>query len=154
MDTDISAEIAKLRASTRAEILGIWQKLFKKTAPSGIRRELLVPFLAYRMQEQVFGALKPSTLTELRRIARGLEKTNGSNRRRNPPRAKTGTRFIRQWHGETHEVSVAESGYEYRGITYRSLSKIARDITGSRWSGPVFFGQKNTGPIQDEDHDR
>jgi hypothetical protein len=154
MDTDISAEIAKLRASTRAKILGIWQKLFKRTAPSGIRRELLVPFLAYRMQEQILGGLKPSTLTELRRIARGLEKANGSTKRRIRSRAKTGTRFIRQWHGEIHEVSVAESGYEYRGITYRSLSKIARDITGTRWSGPVFFGITNAGAIQDEDHDR
>jgi hypothetical protein len=51
---------------------------------------------------------------------------------------------VRQWHGQTHEVLVIESGYEYRGTGYRSLSQVVRKITGTRWSGPAFFGLNKT----------
>lgn len=62
------------------------------------------------------------------------------------PRIKRGTQIIRQWHGETHEVVVIESGYQYRQASYTSLSEIARKITGTRWSGPAFFGLKTSKP--------
>src|ERR1700676_2161898 len=101
------------------------------------------PFLAYRMQEHAYGGLKSSARSELRRIARDLEKSAGSTRLILRPKMKAGTRLLREWRGQTHEVIATESGYEYRGVGYRSLSEIARKVTGTRWSGPAFFGLKN-----------
>jgi Protein of unknown function (DUF2924) len=147
MEADISAQIAQLPGFSRQQLLDLWRKLYGRPAEPGIRRELLVPFLAYRMQEHAYGPLKPSTRSELRRIARGLEKPTGSTELRKRPRIKPGTHLIRKWRGETHEVAAAVSGYEYRGTTYRSLSEIARKITGTRWSGPAFFGLNGTRPL-------
>jgi hypothetical protein len=64
----------------------------------------------------------------------------------NMARTKSGTRLIRSWQGKTHTVTVEESGYQYEGRRYRSLSEIARQITGTQWSGPLFFGLKSRGP--------
>ena len=140
MAESISGDISKLHTLSRQQLLEMWQKLYQRAAPTGIRRELLVPFLAYRIQEQAYGGLKPSTRSELRRIARDLEKPTGSNERRTRIRIKPGTRLVRQWRSETHEVAITETGFEYRGSNYSSLSKIACKITGTRWSGPAFFG--------------
>jgi hypothetical protein len=144
MESNISKQIAKLPGFSREQLLELWQKLYGRAAPAGIRRELIVPFLAYRIQENAYGGLNPSTLSELRCIARDLEKPGSSTDFRSRPRIKCGTRLIRQWRGETHEVVVAESGYEYGEIRYQSLSEIARKITGTRWSGPAFFGLKTS----------
>jgi Protein of unknown function (DUF2924) len=102
----------------------------------------MVPFLAYRMQEIEYGGLKSSTRAELRRIARGFER-NSSSELLVRPRIKAGTRLFRRWKGEMHEIFATESGYEYRGAGYRSLSAVARKITGTLWSGPAFFGLRN-----------
>ncbi len=143
MVKQIEAKIAQLRVSSREQLLATWLKLYGKAAPGGIRRELLIPFLAYKIQENAFGGLSASTASELRRIARNLENSRGSNKLSLPPKIKPGTRLLRKWRGDTHEVFVTESGYEYRGIGYRSLSEIARKVTRTRWSGPAFFGIKN-----------
>lgn len=153
MRTAISPIIKGLREAPRRRLLEIWQEWYGKDAPSGIRRELLVPFLAYRIQEKTHGGLKPSTRAELRRVARALEKAPDSPTRISRPKPKPGTRIIRQWHGQTHEVLVAESGYEYRGASYRSLSQIVRKITGTRWSGPAFFGLNGADPVSGRRHD-
>jgi hypothetical protein len=144
MASQITDQIARLHALSRPELLDLWQKLYQKAAPTGIRREIMVPFLAYRIQENAFGSLKPDACAELRRIARALD---GNELSRQPvvrSRLKTGTRLFRQWHGQTHEAFVTEGGFEHRGAVYRSLSEIARKITGTRWSGPAFFGLKKT----------
>jgi hypothetical protein len=143
MRANISGQIENLRALSRQQLLDIWQKLYRRAAPTGIRRELLVPFLAYRMQEIAYGGLKPATRSELRRIARGIENSSSSTDQIRHPRIKPGTHIIRQWRGETHEVVVTKLGYEYRRASYNSLSEIARKITGTRWSGPAFFGLKS-----------
>ena len=142
MASTIPDQIAKWRTLSRSQLLDLWHKLYNRTAPPGIRREILVPFLAYRIQENAHGGLKPTTLAELRRIARALDKNRMSNGPVVRTRIKTGTRLFREWRGHTHEVFVTESGYEYRRVSYRSLSEIARKITGTRWSGPAFFGLK------------
>lgn len=128
----------------RSELLELWHEVYKKPAPRGIRREILVPFLAYRIQENAYGSLEPAALKELHRIARALAKNLTSSNGLVRPQIKTGTRLFREWHGQTHEVFVTESGYGYRGVGYRSLSEIARKITGTRWSGPSFFGLKES----------
>jgi Protein of unknown function (DUF2924) len=137
--SNIANQIVQLRNLPRQQLFELWQKLYGKTAPDGLRRELLIPFLAYKIQENTYGGLKPSTISELHRIARDFEKPGGPTQPRNRPKIKPGTRLIRQWRGESHEVGVAETGFDYRGNIYRSLSEIARKITGTRWSGPAFF---------------
>jgi hypothetical protein len=139
---DVTAQIAKLRTLPRSQLLELWATVYGKVAPRGIRREILVPFLAYKIQENAFGGLKLSTRAELRRIARGFER-RASSELLIHPRIKPGTRLCRRWQGNMHEILVTESGYEYRGVNYQSLSAAARKITGTRWSGPAFFGLKN-----------
>jgi Protein of unknown function (DUF2924) len=146
MRANISDQIASLRTLPRQQLFEMWRKLYRRPAPTGIRRELMIPFLAYRTQENAYGGLKRSTRSELRRIARGIENPSSSSDRMRQPRLKPGTQIIRQWHGEKHEVVVTEPGYQYRQVTYKSLSEIARKITGTRWSGPAFFGLKTPKP--------
>src|ERR1700738_2554850 len=116
MREEVSTRIAQLRSLTREELLELWQKHYGKKPPE-IRRELMVPFLAYRIQEKQYGGLKPSTRSELRRIARGLEKRL-SDKSRARTRIKPGTRLCRLWHEKMHEIFVTESGYEYLGVGY------------------------------------
>jgi hypothetical protein len=152
MAAQIPDQIAKLRALSRSELLDLWQKLYKKPAPRGIRREIVVPFLAYKIQENAYGGLKPKVVAELHRIAKALDKNRASTDQPIRTRLKTGTRLFREWRGHTHEVFVTDSGYEYSGAGYRSLSEIARKITGTRWSGPGFFGLKKITSVSDH-HD-
>jgi DUF2924 family protein len=148
MEPDIATQIAQLRHLSRQELLDLWQKLYRRAAPPGIRRELMVPFLAYRIQENAYGGLKPATRFELRRIARELEKSGASPEVRIPRKIKPGTCLLRHWRGEKHEVRITDSGFEYKGAIFSSLSPIARQITGTRWSGPAFFGLRSGNPIR------
>jgi hypothetical protein len=95
--------------------------------------------VAYRLQEQAFGGLKPSTRRQLARVA---EETAGGNSPKKPRsrKAGTGTILVREWQGNAHRVTVLDDGVAFNGKRYRSLSEVAREITGSRWSGPRFFG--------------
>jgi hypothetical protein len=119
----------------------LWQQLFNTTPPNGMRKEMLVQFLAYRMQEKEFGGLSDHSHRRLREVASSIEASatiSASSRLA----IKPGTRLIRQWKDQVHVVNVEEGNYEYRGVRYQSLSEIARLITGTRWSGPLFFGLK------------
>jgi len=139
---DVRRTIARLPTLPTPELRGLWREHFGRKAPLSFRRELLIPFLAYRIQEKAYGGLKPSVLSELRRISRCLDKGEDPTTLSKASRIKTGTRIVRTWQGQTHEVVITESGFEYSGATYQSLSQIARKITGTQWSGPAFFGLK------------
>jgi hypothetical protein len=102
---------------------------------------LLVRLLAYRIQEKAYSGLKPETRNQLRVLARKFA-TNPKTALSNAQRIKPGTRLVRTWGGKSHQVTVLGNSFEYAGIRYSSLSKIARVITGTRWSGPLFFGLK------------
>jgi Protein of unknown function (DUF2924) len=142
----LEEEVASLPVLSKAELLKKWRERLKQAPPSHLNKPILVPLLAYRLQEQAYGGLKPAYKRRLRESAESFE--------RNPNRAaktvsssakiKVGTRLIRQWDGQTHQVTVAEAGFEYKGERYKSLSEIARLITGTRWSGPLFFGLKQS----------
>ena len=97
--------------------------------------------VAYRMQEVGLGGLRPGLQHQLRQIAQELKQT-GVTRIRLRPQLKAGTRLIREWQGRTYEVMVLEDGFSWQGTRYRSLTAIARQITGTAWSGPLFFGLK------------
>ena len=131
------------------ELRAEWTKVYGVTAPRHISRDLLLRGIAYRLQERMYGGLKPSTVKRLKEIAAGLEQ--GSELK--PQRAsslKPGVRLLREWQGETQIVEVLTKGFAWKGKTYKSLSAIARAITGTQWSGPEFFGlrDKRKGSIE------
>ena len=142
MRITIEDQIAELPKLTKAELTGLWQRCFGRAAPQRLRRQVMIPILAYRIQEQAYGGLKLSTAKRLRAIAEGLEK-NPSASFAYVPRIRPGTRLLREWHGKMHTITAADNGFEYRGKRFASLSQIARVITGTRWSGPLFFGLKS-----------
>jgi hypothetical protein len=132
-------EIDDLRDLERSDLQALWLRLFKQPAPPKMHRQVMTALLAYRLQERQEGGLSNAALVQLHR-AHDAVKEGGSYK---PSRAlpyKAGTRIIRRWGREVHEVTVLERGYDYRGQVYRSLSQIAREITGVRWNGPAFFG--------------
>jgi Protein of unknown function (DUF2924) len=119
----------------------IWSEVTKNSKISGLRPELMIPLLAYKIQERVHGGLPLEVIRELRKISESLRsgtkiQTPAHNR------FQPGTRLIRLWGGETHEVTIHADGFEYRGESFSNLSEIARKITGVRRSGPAFFGTK------------
>ena len=102
----------------------------------------MIQILAHRLQEQALGSLSMASRGRLRLLARAFE-ANSKTMIPSTPGLKPGTRLVRQWRDQVHLVNVEASGYEYRGVRYQSLSEIARLITGTRWSGPLFFGIKS-----------
>jgi hypothetical protein len=107
-----------------------------------MRKDLLLRIITHRQQELKWGELSPASLRRLRQLASALDvnpKVLTSSRR---PSIKSGTRLVRQWKNHVHVVNVEEEEYEYGGDRYQSLSEIARLITGTQWSGPLFFGLK------------
>jgi len=139
---DCSASLPKIESMPTEALRTLWRELIGGAAPTSLRRELLIPILAYKLQEKALGGLRPSTQTHLRRLATSLAVDKSATLTRES-RFKPGTRLIREWRGETHEVTIRSSGFEYRGKDFASLSEIANLITGTRWSGPVFFGTKS-----------
>jgi hypothetical protein len=118
-----------------------WRALYKADASPHLSRELLMRAVAYRMQEVTLGGLRAERQRQLRQIAQQFKET-GEAKTRALPELKPGTRLIREWQGRTYEVLVLDDGFSWQGTPYRSLSAIARKITGTAWSGPLFFGLK------------
>ena len=116
-----------------------WAKLFGAEPIRRMSRELLIRGVAYRLQEQAEGGPEKKTLRQLDRLAKEYA-SSGTIRIGSVPDLRPGTRIVREWQGKVHEVIVLEDGFLWKGCRYRSLSEIARQITGTRWSGPRFFG--------------
>ena len=129
-----------LQLDTR-ELREEWRRLYKANASPHLSRELLIRAVAYRMQEVALGGLRPEQQRQLRQIAEQL-KEGGQATIRLRPQLKPGTRLIREWRGRTYEVVVLDDGFSWQGSQCNSLSAIARKITGTAWSGPLFFGLK------------
>ena len=139
LDIEKTADLPNL---SKAALREQWRKLFHRYPPAKMRRSLLIPILAYKIQEQNSGSLAAGICGRLRHLARSI----ASDPSNIPfvPMIKPGTRLVRRWRGQVHLVTVESRGYEYQGSRYQSLSEIARRITGTRWSGPLFFGLKRT----------
>ncbi len=120
-----------------------WRRLYRSHPPLHIRRDLLVLAIAWKLQEKVHGGLTAAQKRRLAGIAEDLRKT-GDLSAGPAIRMKPGLRLVREWRGETHTVLVLEDGFEWNGNRRRSLSAIAREITGTHWSGPRFFGLKRS----------
>ena len=119
------------------ELKAEWARRYAAPAPN-LSPDLLRLGIAYRLQEQRLGGVSRSTKALLRQLA---AQPNEGERKGPPPRKLTiGTRLVRDWHGVGHTVTVVENGFEYDGKQWRSLTAIAKAISGSHCSGPGFFG--------------
>jgi hypothetical protein len=139
----IPARLAALKTTTTPDLKKQWRELFDSEPPP-FNRRYLESRLAYRIQELAYGGLKPETVKRLEALG---EQLDGGDRKKSRVRADmmpvVGTRLIREWQGVEHVVTVTTDGFEWQGRPYKSLSAIARAITGTRWNGWVFFGLKN-----------
>jgi Protein of unknown function (DUF2924) len=137
----IAREIEELQEATSSNLKQRWLALYGTAAPRRISRDLLIRALAHRIQEKALGGLKPSTRRLLAKVA-----TDASARRSiqvaPEPSLRPGTVLLREWHGTQHQVIVRENGIVFNGKQYKSLSQVAHRITGTKWSGPLFFGLK------------
>ena len=140
-DSSITECLTSLPNLSKPALCDLWRKLFKKEPPPEIRKDLMLRIVAHRLQEQVFGGLSDVNCRRLRQLATTFEADPDAVVSSRPP-IKPGTRLVRQWKEQIHVVEVEAEGYEYRGARYENLSEIAHLITGTRWSGPLFFGLK------------
>jgi hypothetical protein len=133
-------ELTGLSTLDRRELVGKWQLLYGTDPPVEVRNNFLMHGIAYRIQEKVLGGLKPAT----RRFLENAAQDNDASKQQILPiiSIKPGTRLLREWHGVTYEVIILESSVLCNSKHYRSLSEVARAITDTRWSGPLFFGLK------------
>jgi len=153
MPDRMAREIAALQALETPNLRVRWEGAFKRPALKRISRDLLLRALAYHVQEQAEGSLSKVALRRLASLA--VPQGNGKRSPRVAARRpRPGTRLIREWRGEVHQVSVLDGGFDYRGERYASLSQIARTITGTRWSGPLFFGLRKTAQSEESSDER
>lgn len=152
MTKSIAETIAGLKALDAPALRARWAEAFGRPAPKRISRDLLLRALAYRVQEHAEGGLGKVAL-------RRLVKVGGSADEAVPAasspvlRLKPGTRLVREWRGEVHQVTVLDQGFDYRGTRFASLSRIAREITGTHRSGPLFFGLRRRGSAASKEAD-
>jgi len=139
----LAQELKDLETQGDDELKDRWRSLYGTQSPKNIHRSLLIAAVAHRMQENALGALKSSVRRHLMQAA-----NNPATPRLSPHfpslRPRAGTVLVRDWGGATHQAKVLEDGILFRSKRYKSLSEVARVITGSRWSGPLFFGLKST----------
>jgi hypothetical protein len=136
----ILARLAALKTLSVNELKSEWQVLFNTPAPNNSRR-FLESRLAYRIQELTYGGPDKQTRRVLDLLANEVEGTLKRKSQISDPRNPVvGTKLIREWNGEAHTVTVLRDGFEWRGQRYKSLSAVARTITGTRWNGYRFFG--------------
>ncbi len=137
-DGDLEAIIPELADLPRPDLTERWRQLYRAEAPKGISRPLLTRAVAYGMQVNRYGGLKPAVRRQLRKVADGGSARAAANVK--SARIAPGMRLIREWNGSSHVVEAVDGGFVWDGARYGSLSAVARAITGARWSGPRFFG--------------
>ena len=142
MTDPIPARLAALRTASTPDLKAQWRDLFDAEPPP-FNRSYLESRLAYRIQELAYGGLKPDTLRRLEKLGDQVSGRRTARRKRQDRMPMAGTRLVREWQGVEHTVTVTGDGFEWRGRPYKSLSAIARAITGTRWNGPLFFGLRN-----------
>ena len=143
MSDPVLAQLAALKGLPAPALKTKWRALFDNEPPPYNRR-FLESRLAYRIQELAYGGLKQETVERLRVLAKQYNgKPGGVSKFRTDRIPIAGTRLIREWKGVEHCVTIRGDDFEYNGRPYKSLSAIAREVTGTRWNGLVFFGLKN-----------
>ncbi len=140
--TGVAELLARLNDLTLDDLRVEWRRLYR-SAPPRLSQDLMRRAIAYRIQEKAFGGLSSASKRKLKDHATQIEIT-GRVRPESRSVVRSGARLVREWNGRTYTVTVTEDGFEYGGKTYRSLTKVARVITGAHWSGPRFFGLNGT----------
>ena len=144
MPEALARQLVELESASTADLRARWERAYRQPAPKRASRDLLLRAVAYHIQEQAQGGLSKAALKRLAHLA-DPKGNDGRPPRPALPRLRPGTRLVREWRGAVHQVIVGEDGFDYRGTRYASLSRIAREITGTRWSGPLFFGLRKAG---------
>lgn len=132
MSDPLCEETAELRKLSRQQLKDRWRDLFKAAPPAAFTPDLLARGIAWRLQERALGGHSAS--------ARAALKCTDARKKPGRPALRPGNRLVRRWRGRTYVVEVAERGFAFEGQQFGSLSEVARKITGTRWSGPRFFG--------------
>jgi hypothetical protein len=150
MSTSLLKQIADLERRSLAELQDRWRQLCG-TEPPRYNRESMVKRLAYRLQELAHGGLRQDAREQMNQLLddAGYNEIGGLRAGTRPPAHReqpvVGTRLVREWDGRRYEVTVVPGGFEFEGRRYRSLSAIAKTITGTHWNGPAFFGLRSRG---------
>lgn len=143
MNDTVLARLTALKTRPTPQLREQWRQLFDSEPPL-FNRRYLESRLAYRIQELAYGGLKPDTVRRLEKLGEELDGGRISVRKRPAnDRPVSGTRLIREYQGVEHCVTVRDDDFEYQGRPYKSLSAIARAITGTQWNGLAFFGLKS-----------
>jgi hypothetical protein len=135
-DENVASRVAALETISMKELKALWLEWFGQSIETN-SREYLVSRLAYRVQELAYGGLSTATKQKLKDVTKKAKPKN--NKINMPP---IGTQLIREYQGVEHSVTVVKEGFKYQGHIFKSLSPIAKQITGTKWSGPLFFGLK------------
>jgi Protein of unknown function (DUF2924) len=144
MKSSVLAQLAALKDAPAGALKARWRELFD-TEPPAYNRRFLEHRLAYRIQELAYGGLSRTTLDRLRAMAEQYCAQDPVARKERPMlRPVAGTKLIREWQGVEHCVTVRTDDFEYLGRPYKSLSSVAREITGTKWNGWIFFGLKTS----------
>ncbi len=146
----VAESLARLNDLTLDELRAEWRRLYRNMPPR-LSQDLMRRAIAHRIQEKAFGGLSAASKRKLKNHATQIEIT-GRVRPDPRPVVRSGARLVREWNGRTYTVTVTEDGFEYGGKSYRSLTRVARVITGAHWSGPRFFGLNGT-PARDAPND-
>jgi hypothetical protein len=136
---ELGKRLAALAELDYSELRVEWRRLYRAHPPKKMSRDLLELGVAWKLQEKALGGFGASLKRRLADLAQTMA-TRGDLVEARAVTLRPGARLVREWHGETHEIVVLEDGYCWRGERWRSLSAIARAITGTQWSGPRFFG--------------
>jgi hypothetical protein len=142
---NLMSDLANLEACGTPALQQRWRELIGTEPPAYARAEILRLGMAYHLQAKAYGGLPQAVERRLLRLA-ARPRAMDSAAPVAAPRIKPGTRLLRRWRGEVHEVKALDRGFQYRGNSYASLSEIARTITETRWSGPAFFGLRRALP--------
>ena len=142
---DIAETLTRLSALTIFELRIEWRRLHRAAPPMRLSRDLLIRGISYKLQERVYGGLSKAVVRKLEQINADPSRHDKTKKPASAVALKPGTRLVREWGGATHLALICAEGVEWRGRRYPSLSAVAREITGARWSGPRFFGLSKAG---------
>lgn len=144
---DVPVDCATVAMLDSGQLLSLWRRLHRRQPPEALRGELLARVLAHELQTVRHGGLSAAVRLRLKQVVADASRPagDGDNDGTSPSRSlRLGTRMMREWQGALHEIEVVRDGYLWQGRTYRSLSTVAKAITGTSWNGWTFFGVKRT----------
>jgi Protein of unknown function (DUF2924) len=144
MTAGLEAKLARLPDMTLAALRAEWRRVYRASPPD-LTADLLMRGIAWELQAKMLGGLSRSAQRQLQRRSQQLQ----GMIRPDPRQLKPGMRLVRRWQGRTHDVLVTADGFLWNDQRYRSLSQIAEAITGTRWSGPRFFGLQQGSKAKD-----